>query len=310
MAHSGTNGAAAGAKTDCPKVIYVMGAGRSGSTILGVTLGNCAGVFYAGELDAWLARSGAPQLDDAARVRFWEGVREHVDGAAELFGKEAQVSIERSISLFRVHKWATRRRLRAAYKKVTERLYRAVSSAAGTEVIVDTSHYPLRARELQSLRGIDLHLVYLMRDPQSVVASFNNKDVAQYRKSTLNTNVYLWLTNLLAVAVFLRHPRDRRLFVRYEDFIADPQRVVADILHTVGAGEPPPDLAHLRTGMPFQGNRLIRSEVIALQGAAPRSGRPSAVTTLLQLPWTGLLPRLRPLAGAGRANGTADAARQ
>jgi len=209
-----------------------------------------------------------------------------------------------------VHKWPTRRRLRDTYKRVTERLYQAVSSSAGTEVIVDTSHYPLRARELQSLEGIELHLVYLMRDPQSVVASFNRKDVAQYNKSTLTTNAYLWLTNLLAVAVFLRHPRERRMFLRYEDFIADPQRIVADILRAVGTGEPPQDLAHLRTGLAFQGNRLIRSEEIALQAEAPRTGQHSAVTAVLQLPWTALLGRLRPLAGAGRDDGSAHAARQ
>jgi hypothetical protein len=310
MAHSGSNGAVPAPPTDRPKVVYVMGAGRSGSTILGVTLGNCADVFYAGELDGWLVRSGSPVLDDATRVRFWERVREQVDGADELFGKEAQVSIERSLALFRVHKWATRQRLRGSYKKVAERLYRAVSGAAGTSVIVDTSHYPLRARELQSLSGVELYLVYLMRDPQSVVASFNRTDVAQYNKSTFTTNVYLWLTNVLAVVVFLRHPRVRRLFVRYEDFVADPDRILADILRTVGAGELPQDLHHLRTGVPFQGNRLIRSEEIALEGETRGQGRPSAMTTVLQLPWTTLLPRLRPLAGAPRAGGTTDAPRQ
>src|SRR2546423_15271469 len=53
-----------------PKVVYVMGAGRSGSTILGVTLGNCADVFFAGELDKWLALSGKPTGEDTERVRF------------------------------------------------------------------------------------------------------------------------------------------------------------------------------------------------------------------------------------------------
>jgi hypothetical protein len=243
-------------------------------------------------------------------VRFWEGVRERVEGAEELFGKEAQVSIERSVALFRVHKWPVRRRLRGAYKRVTERLYRAVSEAAATPVIVDTSHYPLRARELQSLDGVDLYLVYLMRDPQRVVASFNNKKVAQYNKSTVTTNVYLWLTNLLAVAVFLRHPRERRLFVHYEDFVAAPERVLSDILRTVGAGTLPPDLAHLQTGVPFQGNRLIRSDEIALEGEAPVRSSSSAMTTVLQLPWTALLGRLRPLAGARGEKAEARAVRQ
>jgi hypothetical protein len=282
-----------------PRVIYVMGAGRSGSTILGVTLGNCAEVFYAGELDAWLPRSGEPLLQGAERERFWQQVREGVPGADELFGREAERAIERSLAVLRIHKWPVRRRLRAAYRRIAEDLYRSISAAAETNLIVDTSHYPLRARELQALTGIELHLVYLMRDPQSVVASFNRTDVAQYNKSTLTTNVYLWLTNLLAVLVFLRQPRERRLFLRYEDFVADPQAVMRDILDQVGGSSLPADLSSLRTGIPFQGNRLIRSEVIALEHKPPGAQRSSRLTTLLQLPWRIVLRRLRPVAGTG-----------
>jgi hypothetical protein len=274
-----------------------MGAGRSGSTILGVTLGNCADVFYAGELDAWLPRSGEPQVEDADRLRFWGAVREEVDGASELFGWEAQRSLERSASVFRLHRWPARRRLRERYRRVAEKLYRAVSRAAGTPLIVDTSHYPLRARELQALEGIDLYLLYLVRDPQSVVASFNRKDVAQYSKSTLTTNVYLWLTTLLSVLVFMGHPRERRLFVHYEDFLADPEGVVGDILDWVDSPSSPPDLSALCPGVAFQGNRLIRSERIVLEREPARPGRGSPLTRLLQLPWTAVLSRLGPVAG-------------
>jgi hypothetical protein len=281
-----------------PRIIYVMGAGRSGSTILGVTLGNCEGVFYAGELDAWLARSGEPQLQDAARMRFWGGVREEVEGAGELYGREAQRALERSASVFRVHKWPVRRSLRRDYRRVAADLYRAVSRAAGTSLIVDTSHYPLRARELQALTEIDLYLLYLMRDPQSVVDSFNRTDVAQYNKSTLTTNVYLWLTNLLSVWVFLRQPSDRRMFVRYEDFVADPQGIVGNILQRVGVSSPPPDFTSLDTGLAFQGNRLIRSERIVLESRPPRAARRSRVTALLQFPWAAVLSHLRPVVSA------------
>ena len=38
-------------------MIYVMGAGHSGSTILGVALGNCAETLYAGEVEEWLQAS-------------------------------------------------------------------------------------------------------------------------------------------------------------------------------------------------------------------------------------------------------------
>jgi hypothetical protein len=279
-----------------PQVIYVMGAGRSGSTILGVTLGNYGNVFYAGELDGWLGRSGEPQMDDPRRARFWSSVREQVGGASELFGRTAELSLERSISLLRIHRWRARRRIRGPYRRVAEELYRAVSAVAGTPLIVDTSHYPLRARELQALDGIDLYLIYLMRDPQSVVASFNRKDVAQYTKSTLTTNVYLWLTNLLCVWVFLRSRRERRIVVRHEDFVADPGSVVQDILRCVGVKASPPDFSALDTGVAFQGNRVIRSERAALRSEPDRPQRRSAITTVLQLPWALVLSRLRPVA--------------
>jgi hypothetical protein len=281
-----------------PKVIYVMGAGRSGSTIFGVTLGNCAGVFYAGELDAWLVRRGVPQLEDPQRLRFWSEVRAQVPGAEALFGNVAQRSIERSLAILRVHKWPTRRRLRAPYSRVSESLYRAIAAQARVTHIVDTSHYPLRAREMQRIAGIDLYLVYLVRDPQSVVASFNRRDVAQYSKSTLSTNVYLWLTNVIALYVFLRQPRQRRLLVRYEDLIADPEAMLRDILRRVDCGSEPPDLGSLRTGLPFQGNRLIRTDVISLERDTRPPRRTSRVTAWLQLPLSSLLMRLRPRASA------------
>src|SRR6478672_3865872 len=171
MAHRAPNGAQPAPAAGRPKVIYVMGAGRSGSTIFGITLGNCAGLFYAGELDAWFARSGRPLLDKPDHEQFWEQVRGEVQGADGLFGREVQRAIERSLSLLRVHKWRARRRMRSAYREVSQRVYEAVAHASGAQVIVDTSHYPLRARELQSLNGIELHIIYLVRHPQSVVKS-------------------------------------------------------------------------------------------------------------------------------------------
>jgi hypothetical protein len=276
-----------------PKVLYVMGAGRSGSTILGVALGNCENVFFAGELDRWLARSGVPR-DGSERTRFWSRVSEDVEDAAELFGGKT-TSLERSSALFDIRKWALRRRLRQPYRRVSQELYLAIGDVTGASNIVDSSHYPLRARELRALRGIDLHLLFLVRDPQSIVASLGREDVPERRFGVLRANAYLWLTYLLSVFVFLRHPRDRRLFVRHEDFVADPQGVLRQILDGCDSPALPPDLGALRTGVPFHGNRLVKSEVVALGASgSARPPRASRVTAVLQLPWAAVFSRLRP----------------
>jgi hypothetical protein len=289
------------AREQRPTVLYVMGAGRSGSTILGVALGNCEGSFYAGELDKWLLRSGRPQLQGEERERFWEAVRAGVHDPEELFGRDAQRYLERSSGLFRLQGLRARRRLRVPYRRVTEELYRSIARTAAATHVIDTGHYPLRAHELQKLEGIELHVLFLIRDPQSLIASWNREDVPEPTFSELKTNAYLWLTYALSALVFLRQPRRRRLLVRHEDFLADPRGVLAGILEQVGSQAAIPDLSALRTGVPLQGNRLIRSDVVSLQARAPSRRGSSPLTAFLQLPWTAIFALLKPASARASA---------
>jgi hypothetical protein len=279
-----------------PKVLYVMGAGRSGSTILGVALGNCEGVFFAGELDKWLQRRGRPKLAGEEQERFWAQVLERVEGAQELFGFEAHRYLERSSALLRPGRRRAARRLRERYLGVSEALYRAIAEVAGVTHVVDSAHYPLRARELQEMGGVDLYLMLLVRDPQTVVTSFAREDVAERRFGAPTTNLYLWLTYLVSTLTFLRHPRERRLLVRHEDFLADPQAVLDAILRMAGATPSEPDLSALRTGLPLVGNRLVDSDVVSFTPQAARPTRRSLLTTVMQAPFGLLFSRLGPVA--------------
>jgi sulfotransferase family protein len=310
MQHQSTSAAALDATTARPKVVYVMGSGRSGSTILGVALGNCDGVFYAGELDNWLVRSGTPVLGGLERTRFWSTVRDAVPGGRELFGNRAQRDFERSSAPFRVHRRRGRRQLRERYRRVTEDLYRAIARAAGVTHVVDSSHFPLRARELQALAGIDLYLILLVRDPRGVVDSFNlylnRNDVAERRLRVLSTNANLWLTHLLSVLVFLRQPRERRMLLRHEELLADPEGMLRQILDRVHCPATLPDLTSLGTGFPLNGNRLLSAEVVSLKSQAVAARGGSRMTALLQLPWTAVFSRLGPVVVSPARRGDDD----
>lgn len=274
-----------------------MGAGRSGSTVLGVALGNCEGVFYAGELDKWLIRDGKPALGGREREAFWQRVRAQVD-ASDLFGFQARV-LERSSALFGLRKARRRRRMRRRYREVAGELYRAIATEAGATHVVDSSHYPLRARELQRVTAIDLYLIFLVRDSQQVVCSFGRRDVPERRFNLPTANAYLWITHALSVAVFLRHPRERRLLLRYEDFVQDPEAVIRHVLDRTGARVAAPDFTALRTGIPIQGNRLLEKPQVSLRRGAPAVPTRSRVTGVLQLPWRIVLARLAPRAAPG-----------
>jgi hypothetical protein len=292
---------AADSAPERPKVVYVMGAGHSGSTILGVALGNCEDFFYAGEVEEWLVKSGRPPWAERERAQFWRAVADQVDGA-DLLGADANSHIERSSAVLRVDRWPARRRMLGRYRRVAEELFRAISSTADVKHVIDTSHFPLRARELKKLPGIELYLLFLVRDPQAVVASnlreLSPHEVAERRLRTVLMNANLWITQLVSTFVFLRQPRERRLFVRHEEFLADPEGVLEQVLQWVGSTAVVPDLMSLHIGAPLEGNRLIRSSVIALQGSTRSVPRTSLLTTLVQLPWAPLLSRMHPVAVA------------
>jgi sulfotransferase family protein len=279
-----------------------MGSGRSGSTILGIALGNCDDFFYAGELDNWLTRSGIPAIGGSERTRFWQSVKADVEDADELFGSEAHRALERSGAALAFHRWRARRRLRSHYLRVTEALYGAIARTAGVTYVVDTAHFPLRARELQRLQGIELYLVFLVRDPQNVVVSFarnvNRHDTRARRLLTLSTNANLSLTYLLSVIVFLRHRRDRRMFLRHEDFLANPHDMLRDILDRLDSPADVPELSSLQTGLPLRANRLISSEVVTLEAKVERPVERSRFTALVQLPWRYVFARMSPVVTA------------
>jgi hypothetical protein len=284
-------------------VIYVMGAGHSGSSILGVALGNCEDFFYAGEVEEWLAKSGTARWGGSERTRFWSQVRDQVEVADDLFGGEVNRCVERSSAVLRIDRWPARARLRRRYGRIAEDLLLAISRAADAAHVVDTSHFPLRARELQRLRGIELYILFLVRDPQAVVASnvrnISSHEVAERRFRILAMNANLWLTYLLSVPVFLSQPRERRLFVRHEEFIADPEGVLRQILDTVGSTAAIPDFSSLEIHAPLQGNRLLGSDAIALERSTLHTARWSRVTMLLDV-WAPVFSRLRPSAADGR----------
>jgi hypothetical protein len=248
------------------KVLYVAGSGRSGSTILDRTLGQLDGFFSAGELcNLWerglLARRrcgcGTPVPD----CPVWGAV------LAEAFGGPDGVDAGRLAAM-------TRRRLhlrsvptallgrdgrdRAGdeYHHALTRLYRAVQGQTGCRVIVDSSKSPVYAELVAAIRGLDMAVVHLVRDPRATAWSFlRNKRLPDYgddrfmqRQHPLVSARRWSLWQAVTELLWSRRP-GRYLRLRYEDFVRDPQPAVWAIAAL--AGEAP-------SVLPFTGPATVR----------------------------------------------------
>ena len=115
--------------------------------------------------------------------------------------------------------------------------------------------------------GLDLFLVFLVRDPQAVVASIGRRVCRRGARRLLPElrHERRPVAHVRArTAAFSSQPPQRRLFVRYEDLVERPEVVLRTILDVAGSTAELPDLAHLRTGRGFHANRLIGSDEVAL----------------------------------------------
>lgn len=143
------------------------------------------------------------------------------------------------------------RPLRPSYRRALRRhadrlsaLYRAIVEVAGAEVVVDSSKHASTALLLHHVPGIRPVVIHLVRDSRGVAYSWSRQVV---RPETADGRLmdrygpwsaaeqYLQHNALFHLLVLVRTPR---IFVRYEDFVADPRAVLRRILAEAGLPDP------------------------------------------------------------------------
>ena len=247
------------------KVLSVVGAGRSGTTILASMLGEVEGFTSAGEL-RWLWERGLRDERPCAcgeppgRCPVWSQVipRTLVEpaGNGDRFTVDEVVAAQHEVGARRNYPRVLRQLADGATAWPALRTVRAVTSSActslaaatGSRVVVDISKRPVDAAVLAGGPDIDHFVLHLVRDPRAVVHSWRRAKTftAGGQTRTMGTRglastVRRWSGNSLsAEALRRRLPPSRWLYMRYEDLAAEPRASVARIVDFLGeAGAPP-----------------------------------------------------------------------
>lgn len=234
------------------QVLYIAGTGRSGSTLIANVLGSVDGVFSAGELRFAWERGLADGALCGCRRRVVDcPIWSEVFGRA--FGSFDQVKSEHVQAAL-----ADRTRIRNLPRAVRDRgrpnripddlqtalqsLYEAVVTTTGSRLIIDSSKLPSYALLLSELPGIDVKILHLVRDPRAAAWSWMRRratgTVEGYEEPmdrfSAAKSASLWsIWNGSTRRLWRRQP-DRYLMIRYEDFVADPEEVTAQILEFAG----------------------------------------------------------------------------
>ena len=223
-------------------VIYIMGAGRSGTTLLDIMLGATNSAVSVGEVRKFNELRGRPrrQEDVADRAGFWMNVTERFlrDRPGYDFARMERLArrVEYHSAFPRTllaEIFGSRSAGRQRYRDYALGVVRSIQAESGARTVVDSSKYPGRALALQ--RHLPrMFLLLVIRHPAAVVSSFQKAGVEQPRSSPAKATLYYLLTHLMCAVVYLRHPRRRRLAIRYEDAARDPAATVAMIAARTG----------------------------------------------------------------------------
>jgi hypothetical protein len=254
-----------------PRVLYVVGHPRSGSTILGNVLAEIPGVFHAGELH-YLWKPGLPEPRQVcgcgAPVRacpLWRRIFSVAFDAPKgdapaAAGAEAPtawglpgVDVARVYELQRraLAALPTARTLvngrrhasgaAAEYLDVMGRIYRAITTVTGSSVIVDSSKWAHDANLVGRLGGLEVAFLHLVREPFGSVYSRlprDRADVPGSARPASGARVLLeslrWVKSNLLAEVVVRRTGRPSMTVRYEDFVADCGETILRIADLVG----------------------------------------------------------------------------
>lgn len=220
--------------------MYICGYGRSGSTVLDIAIGSGQGVASVGELsnfaDSWLENRYCACEKKLRECHFWRNVSDQVSGMSDeqiRHYEERRRVIERK-RLIPIVGRANIALDQEGYCIKTSGLIEAISREAGVPVVIDSSKSPFRALALSRIRELDFYLIHLVRDPRAVawsLAKSLERDVKmgvqnELKKRAALRSAMAWVhTNYMCEKVSSLLPFDKKLFVRYEDFVKNPHQL-------------------------------------------------------------------------------------
>ncbi|KAA0909968.1 sulfotransferase [Aquicoccus porphyridii] len=155
-----------------PKIVYLIGAGHCGSTLLSLALDQHSDVVSVSEIVGLNARTnGYAGEQDLRENEFWSRVAERYQrDHGESFWSVPFAS-PRKTSSFSEDEWA-----RQNYNA-----YFSIAKTAGVSVIVDASKQPRRLEVLLKEKKINIRVIYLVRDARAIVHSYERKYKSLWR---------------------------------------------------------------------------------------------------------------------------------
>jgi hypothetical protein len=220
-------------------IVYILGYGRSGSTLLDVILGNHREIFGAGEIwrlfSEYKAAGKCSCGEILSKCHFWNDVLRisGLNSSQLLRADEINSQVTGLRGLF-----SSKRR---SYADVWDKIFESVCKVSGKRFVIDSSKSDrfLQGRflALQKYTESEIKAIHIVRDPRAVLNSVKSgsnrmKEIGHCwrpRFAAIRSQLGWNYANLVAESLKLLCSNLQCMTIRYEDLVSDPEPCLTKI---------------------------------------------------------------------------------
>jgi hypothetical protein len=213
---------------EAPWLLYILGTGRSGTTILEVLLSANDNICSVGELthifqDGFTANRTCACGKSFHHCQLWGRVEHQLSFTP--------CQIRKNRKLLREIDWhkgflklifnSISKKKLSHYETVNKVIYESCRKISGKRLVIDSSKYAARALMLNRIYGPFVKVICLTRSPEGILNSFQKTDVEQRSKTPLGACLY-YIYVLLCCRIFIVLSKGQVLSITYEELTAFP----------------------------------------------------------------------------------------
>ena len=216
-----------------PDILYIMGTGRSGTTILEILLSNSSGIFGVGEVthifqDGFTNDAICSCGKAVSACEHWSTVRQKCDWKETDISKLNQLFIDIAwhTQFPKVASGLISGNQRKLFIKINKCLFQSSADISGANIIVDSSKYAGRALELARDFPRNVKVICLTRSPAGLVKAFKKTDAAEQKPKSVFGTLYYYLYTIACFRIVTWILKSRVLRIHYEDMISNPEETL------------------------------------------------------------------------------------
>lgn len=219
-------------------MIYIAGAGRSGSTLLARVLGELKGAVNIGEGIGYIFNNDMQAKNlpcgcgqEVYNCSFWSNILCSANTNSVKFG--TFVSKLHSLLYVFLRKKKYKSEL-SSFQKSVEDFLREIQEVTGCDIIIDSSKKPSLIKWFEENEYLQIYIIHLIRDSRGFCSS-RLKAKNYLAKIPIWKSILIWSFYNIAASSLKKNFNYKR--IKYEEFTKKPQFFINDISSFVGLND-------------------------------------------------------------------------